>query len=361
MAVKIRFMTLVYAILRAMRRISIAPMMDCTDRHFRRLMRSITQNTLLYTEMITTGAVIHGDRERLLGYNDIEHPVALQLGGSDPKALAHSSQIAEDWSYDEVNLNVGCPSDRVQSGRFGACLMKEPELVADCIAAMKAAVNIPVTVKTRIGVDDQDSYALLCRFIEIVKAAGCESFTLHARKAWLKGLSPKENRNIPPLHYDRVYQLKTDFPELEININGGIKTIAAMQEHLQYVDGVMLGREAYSNPYLMVQVDGLFFDAKESMPSQHEVVLDYLPYVIEQFSQGVPLRRLTRHLVGLFQGMPGARAWRRYLSENSGRGSTPAIIEQGLEFVKGVEDAIDSHVRRDLSTEKSNPQCFSSS
>lgn len=293
--------------------------MDCTDRHFRRLMRAITQKTTLYTEMITTGAVIHGNRECLLGFNEAEHPVALQLGGSDPKALAESSKIGADWGYDEVNLNVGCPSDRVQSGKFGACLMKEPRLVAECVAAMNAVVNIPVTVKTRIGVDEQDGYELLCQFVETVKQAGCEMFILHARKAWLKGLSPKENRNVPPLNYDCVYQLKKDFPNLDISINGGIKTIDETHKHLQHVDGVMLGREVYSNPYLMASVDQQFYQSNLPIKSRHEVVFDYLPYLIEQHARGVPLRRLTRHLIGIFQGVPGAKAWRRYLSENVNR------------------------------------------
>lgn len=316
-----------------MRTVSIAPMMDCTDRHFRRLMRSITQKTYLYTEMITANAVIHGDRERLLGYDEVEHPIALQLGGSDPKALATAAKIAEDWVYDEVNLNVGCPSDRVQSGKFGACLMKEPQLVADCVAAMNAAVNIPVTVKTRIGVDDLDSYALLCQFIETVAKAGCDVFILHARKAWLKGLSPKENRNIPPLNYDCVYQLKKDFPNLEISINGGVKTLGQMRQHLQHVDGVMLGREAYSNPYLFAEVDQQFYQSTSPIKTRQEVVLEYLPYVIEQHAKGVPLRRLTKNLIGLFQGMPGARAWRRYLSENSGRGATVNIVREALGLI----------------------------
>jgi len=316
--------------MRVMRRISIAPMMDCTDRHFRRLIRAITQKTYLYTEMITTGAVIYGDRERLLDFSHVEHPVALQLGGSDPKALAESSKIAKDWGYDEVNLNVGCPSDRVQSGKFGACLMKEPELVAECVAAMRAVVDIPITVKTRIGVDDQDAYALLCQFIGTVNTAGCETFILHARKAWLKGLSPKENRNVPPLHYDRVYQLKKDFPDLEIIINGGISALDETHAHLDHVDGVMLGREAYSNPYLLATIDRDFYESDSPIKSRHEVVLDYLPYIIEQHVQGIPLRRLTRHLIGLFRGVPGAKVWRRYLSEKVGQESTVNVVEEAL-------------------------------
>ena len=293
-------------------------MMDCTNRHYRRLMRLITQHTLLYTEMITANAIIHGDCERLLGFNPEEHPVALQLGGANPKDLARSCKIAEDFSYDEVNLNVGCPSDRVQAGRFGACLMKEPELVAECFSAMQSAVKMPITIKTRIGVDDQDSYEALCRFVEIVKQAGCETFILHARKAWLKGLSPKDNRNVPSLQYETVSLLKRDFPGLEIIINGGIKTLEAVREHLEYTDGVMLGREAYSNPYLFVDIDKEFYDDDSAIKSRHEVVLNYLPYVAKQLSKGVPLRHLMRPLIGLFQGIPGAKKWRRFLSENAG-------------------------------------------
>ena len=322
--------------MRAMRRISVAPMMDCTDRHFRRFMRSITQKTYLYTEMITTGAVIHGDRKRLLAFSKVEHPVALQLGGSDPKALAESARIAQQWDYDEVNLNVGCPSNRVQSGRFGACLMKEPERVADCVAAMKAVVTIPVTVKTRIGVDNQDSYSALCQFIDKVKTAGCETFILHARKAWLNGLNPKENRTIPPLHYDRVHQLKKDFPDLEIIINGGIKTITEINGQLLHVDGVMLGREAYSNPYLMAGVDRAFYQSNVVIKSRREIVFDYLPYIVDQHQQGVSLRRLTRHLIGLFQGVPGAKAWRRYLSENANSCASVDVVEKAMGLLPSI-------------------------
>ena len=309
-------------------------MMDCTDRHYRMLMRQISRHVLLYTEMVTTGAIIHGDRERLLGYTPAEHPLALQIGGSDPKALAECAKMAQDLGYAEVNLNVGCPSDRVQSGHFGACLMKSPQLVADGVAAMQATVQIPVTVKTRIGVDDQDSYPELQFFIDQVAKAGCQSFILHARKAWLKGLSPRENREIPPLRYDVVYQLKRDFPSLEIIINGGIKTLDEMQKHLQHVDGVMIGREAYSNPYLFAAVDQLFYGATAEPLSGKMVIAKYLPYVAEQLAKGVPLRRLTRHLVGLFQGQPGARRWRRYLSENAGQQTGGVdVIHQALALV----------------------------
>lgn len=317
------------------RRISIAPMMNCTDRHYRQLARLLSKHTLLYTEMVTTRAVINGDRDYLLGYNQDEHPIALQLGGSDSAELALSAKIGEDFGYDEINLNVGCPSDRVQAGRFGACLMKEPGLVADGVLAMKNAVQVPVTVKTRIGVDEQDSYEELHQFISTVQAAGCETFIMHARKAWLKGLSPKQNRDIPPLQYGLVYQLKKDFPELEIIINGGIKSNEEVSTHLEHVDGVMLGREAYSNPYWLSCFDRCFYGVQESDPSASAILMRYLPYVSSQLSKGVRLRTITRHLVGMFQGIPKARQWRRYLSENGGaceRGT--AVIEEALAIVQ---------------------------
>jgi len=289
-------------------------MMGCTDRHFRRLVRAITQKAYLYTEMTTANAVIFGDRKQLLDFDAVEHPVALQLGGSEPKMLAQSSKIAKEWGYDEINLNVGCPSSRVQSGKFGVCLMKEPGLVAECVAEMNAVVNIPITVKTRIGVDHQDRYESLCQFVERVKAAGCRTFIVHARKAWLKGLNPKQNRTIPPLNYECVYQLKKDFPDLEIIINGGIKTLEKTHQYLQKVDGVMLGREAYSNPYLLATVDQDFYGNNSPVKSHQDVILEYLPYIIEHHDQGIPLYRLMRPLLGLFQGMPNAKSWRYYIS-----------------------------------------------
>jgi len=298
------------------RAFSVAPMMDCTDRHARYFMRLITKHALLYTEMVTTGALMHGDRDYLLGFDTYEHPVALQLGGSDPDDLALCARIGEDWGYDEINLNVGCPSDRVQSGRFGACLMAEPELVAACVNNMSQSVSLPVTVKTRIGIDEEDSYEALCRFVEIVAAGGCEIFIFHARKAWLQGLSPKENREIPPLKYSTVYQIKRDFPMLHVTINGGVKDLDAVEDHLQYVDGVMVGREAYSNPYFMAEVDRRIFGCIDKCLTRHEILRAYLPYVENQLANGCRLNAMTRHLVGLFQGVPGARAWRRYLSEN---------------------------------------------
>ena len=292
-------------------------MMDCTDRHARYFLRLITRQALLYTEMVTTGAIIHGDRDYLLGYDDFEHPVALQLGGSDPTDLAECAKIGQDRGYDEINLNIGCPSDRVQSGRFGACLMAEPQLVGDGVRAMRDVVSIPVTVKTRIGIDEQDSYEALCDFVKTVSEAGCDVFIFHARKAWLHGLSPKENRDVPPLKYDTVYQIKREFPHLHVSINGGVKTLDAVADHLAFVDGVMVGREAYSNPYFMAGVDGRFLSDNRRVPTRHEILDDYLPYVESQLASGCRLNQMARHLVGLFHGLPGARAWRRYLSEHA--------------------------------------------
>lgn len=312
-------------------RFCVAPMMDWTDRHDRYFLRLISRRVRLYTEMLTTGAILHGDRDKLLGYDLSEHPVAIQLGGSDPKELATAAMIAAAWGYDEINLNVGCPSNRVQSGRFGACLMAEPLLVAECVAAMKAAVKIPVTVKTRIGIDDRDAYEHLQRFIDANAGAGCDVFIIHARKAWLQGLSPRENREIPPLHYDVVYRLKADFPELTIVINGGITDLQQVEGHLAQVDGVMLGRAAYHNPYLLAEVDRRFFGATRPPLSRHQVIEALLPYVAQQLAQGVHLSAITRHVLGLFQGLPGARAWRRHLSEHAHRrGAGVAVLEAAL-------------------------------
>jgi tRNA-dihydrouridine synthase A len=295
----------------------VAPMMDWTDRHCRYFHRLISQHALLYTEMVTTGALIHGDHNRFLQFNSEEHPLGFQLGGSNPRELAICAKMVEDFGYDEVNLNVGCPSDRVQNGRFGACLMLEPDLVADCVAAMCAAVSIPVTVKSRIGVDDRDSYEELALFIEKVANAGCKTFIVHARKALLKGLSPKQNREIPPLNYDVVFQLKTDFPRLDIIVNGGIASLEQTVNLLQQLDGVMVGREAYHNPYLLAEVDKRIFNGAETSKSRHEIMGLLLPYIEGQLTQGVRLNSITRHILGLFHGEPGARAWRRHLSENA--------------------------------------------
>jgi tRNA-dihydrouridine synthase A len=297
------------------RRISIAPMMARTDRHFRYLARLISRHAVLYTEMITTGALLHGDARRFLAHDIAEHPLALQLGGCIPADMARCARLGADAGYDEINMNVGCPSDRVQAARFGACLMAEPELVADCVAAMCAAVSIPITVKTRIGVDRQDSFEALVAFVDKVAAAGCRSFIVHARKAWLKGLSPRENRELPPLRYDVVHRLKRVFPKLEIIINGGIKTLAQARAQLSFVDGVMLGREAYRNPYLLADLDEYFYGASQAPLTRAGVLERYIPYVEAQLAQGVPLTRIATHLMGLFQGMVGARAWRRHLGE----------------------------------------------
>ena len=308
-------------------------MMDCTDRHFRYLARLISRHTYLYSEMVTVGAVIHGCRERLLGFHPAESPVALQLGGSDPLLLSQCSKIAEDWGYDEVNLNVGCPSARVQSGMFGACLMKEPELVARCFEAMQSAVSVPVTIKTRIGVDEQDSYEALHHFVSMLANAGCQVLIVHARKAWLNGLSPRENREIPPLNYDVVYQLKSDFPAMEIIINGGIKTLDAALDQLTSVDGIMLGREAYANPYLLSSVDSLLYGVQAPIQSRRAIVNAYLPYILEQHAAGVPLRHMVRHLIGLYQGVPGAKRWRRFLSENVSTMPPLPLMENALSLV----------------------------
>ncbi|SJM91979.1 tRNA dihydrouridine(20/20a) synthase DusA [Crenothrix polyspora] len=298
------------------RRFCVAPMMDWTDRHCRYFHRLISQHALLYTEMVTTGALIHGDNHRFLQFNTQEPPLALQLGGSNPQDLATCAKMAEDYGYDEVNLNVGCPSERVQNGRFGACLMLEPDLVAECVAAMQQAVGIPVTVKSRIGVDEQDSYEALVNFVATLTQAGCATFIIHARKAWLSGLSPKQNREVPPLRYDIVYQLKTDFPDAEIILNGGITTLEQAEAALQHVDGVMVGREAYHNPYIMADVDRRFYGAVRE-PLTREAILDLLiPYVQQQLQAGMRLNTVARHILGLFHGMPGGKLWRRQISEN---------------------------------------------
>jgi tRNA-dihydrouridine synthase A len=313
----------------------VAPMMDWTDRNCRFFHRQISRHALLYTEMLTTGAVIHGDRERLLGFSPAEHPVAIQLGGSEPDQLAKAARIAEEWGYDEINLNVGCPSDRVQSGRFGACLMAEPELVAQLVAAMREAVRIPVTVKSRLAIDELEEWPTIENFVRLVSAAGCQRFIVHARKAWLQGLSPKENRDVPPLRYELVHRLKAEFPHLDISLNGGVKSLDAAAEHLRQVDGVMIGRAAYENPYILAEADRRFFGATESPRERHAVVEAMLPYMEERLRQGAPLSAITRHMLGLFQGLPGARAWRRYLSENVHKpGAGPEVVSAALGMVR---------------------------
>jgi tRNA-dihydrouridine synthase A len=306
-------------------------MLDWTDRHCRYFHRLISRHALLYTEMVTTGALLHGDPGRFLHFNKAEHPVAFQLGGSDPKDLAVCAKMIEDWGYDEVNLNVGCPSDRVQNGRFGACLMAEPELVGECVTTMRQSVSIPVTVKSRIGIDERDSYEELLEFIMTVADAGCDTFIVHARKAWLSGLSPKQNREVPPLRYDSVYQLKNDLPGLEIILNGGITTLDQAEEVLNHVDGVMVGREAYHNPYLLAEVDRRFFDEACEPRSRQEILNLLIPYIQQQLKNGVRLNSISRHILGLFHGAPGARGWRRHISENVGKpGADENVIVDAL-------------------------------
>ncbi|ATQ43669.1 tRNA dihydrouridine(20/20a) synthase DusA [Caulobacter mirabilis] len=322
--------------------LSIAPMMDWTDRHFRAFHRVLSRRALLYTEMVTTGAVLHGDRARLLGYDPVEHPVALQLGGSDPRDLAASAKIGEDLGYDEINLNVGCPSDRVQSGRFGACLMREPELVAECMAAIIDAVKIPSTVKCRIGVDDQDPEESLFRLVDLSAKAGVSLFVVHARKAWLQGLSPKENRDIPPLDYPLVYRLKRERPDLTIVINGGVPSLDAAEEHLGHVDGVMLGRAAYHEPALLAQADRRVFGEAVEDVDLFEAVERYKPYVAARLAEGWHLSGMTRHMLGLFHGRPGARAWRRILTVESVKsGAGLEVIDAALAAVAGAKQGHD--------------------
>jgi len=296
---------------------SIAPMLDWTDRHQRFFMRLISQRAHLYSEMITTGALIYNDPERYLPFNEEEHSVALQLGGNHPEELARCARLAQDYAYDEVNLNVGCPSDRVKNGRFGACLMASPKIVAEGVAAMKAEVDIPVTVKHRIGIDEQDSWDELCEFVETVAAVSCDAFIVHARKAWLSGLSPKQNREVPPLKYDVVHRLKKTYPQLIFVLNGGITNLLQTQEQLAFVDGVMMGREAYHNPYSLVEYDAVLFNDQHKIPSRFEILESLYPYIEKQLSLGNRLHDITRHILGLFLGQPNAKIWRRYLSENA--------------------------------------------
>jgi tRNA-dihydrouridine synthase A len=313
---------------------SVAPMMDWTDRHCRAFHRTLTRKALLYTEMVTTGAILHGDRQRLIGFDPVEHPVALQLGGSDPRDLAACAKIAEDWGYDEVNLNVGCPSDRVQNGRFGACLMKEPALVAECVATMRAAVRIPVTVKSRIGVDDQDPETALFAFVETVSKADVATFIVHARKAWLKGLSPKENREVPPLDYELVYRLKVARPELTVVLNGGLTILDHAKAALKKVDGVMFGRAAYQDPWLLSYIDEEVFRGQKVVETREDAVAAFKPYLAARLAEGVPLHAMTRHMLGLFNGQPGGRLWRRVLSERGvQKGATVDVVDAALQAV----------------------------
>lgn len=314
--------------------LSVAPMMDRTDRHFRYFMRQIARRPLLYTEMVTSAAILHGDREKLLGFSPAEKPLALQVGGDSPKDLAICAKVAEEWGYDEVNLNVGCPSSRVQSGNFGACLMAEPRRVADAIAAMGDATALPVTVKHRIGIDDRDRYEDMASFVRIVSETGCRRFTVHARKAWLQGLSPKENRNVPPLRYGDVYRLKQEFPHLIIEINGGFTTLEQVKQQLEKVDAVMIGRAAYDNPYLFAMSDREIYGEITTPPTRHQVIEQMLPYIEDWTSRGGRLNSITRHILQLFAGQPGTKAWKRYLSENAHRdGAGVEVVEAALKQV----------------------------
>jgi tRNA-dihydrouridine synthase A len=316
------------------RRFCVAPMLDCTDRHERYLARLISKNTVLYTEMITTGALLFGHKPRFLDFDQSEHPVALQLGGSEPDAMTKSAELVQEWGYDEVNINVGCPSDRVQSGSFGACLMQTPQLVADNVKQMQASVDIPVTIKCRIGVDEQEPRDALWALVDASAKAGCKTFLVHARKAWLKGLSPKKNRDVPPLDYDLVYELKADFPELEIVINGGINTIEDSLEHLKHVDGVMMGREAYSNPYIMARVDQEIYGDKDVPRTRDDVLAEYIKYTEQRLQNGSRLNHLSKHIVGLYHGEPRSRLWRRHISQNA------HIPGSGTEVLHAAYDAM---------------------
>ena len=309
-------------------------MLDWTDRHERYFLRLISRHAYLYTEMVTTGALLRGEAKRHLQFDMEEQPIALQLGGSDPIDLAECAKMAEDYGYNEVNINVGCPSERVQKGAFGACLMEEPQRIAECVDAMRDAVAIPITVKNRTGIDEQDEEQALRYFIAVVAQAGCETFIIHARKAWLKGLSPKQNREVPPLNYELVYQIKREYPALNIIINGGIKTMVASQNHLCHVDGVMLGREVYHNPYLLAQVDAAFYGEAENRESRQQILQQYFSYIEQQIEQGVHLKHMSRHLLGLFQSQPGAKAWRRHISENAHRdGAGIEVLQQAMAYI----------------------------
>ncbi len=324
------------------RRLSVAPMMDRTDRHCRSFLRAISTRVLLYTEMVTTGAILHGDSARFLAYDKAEHPLALQLGGADPVALAACARLAAEYGYDEINLNVGCPSQRVQAARFGACLMAEPATVAACVAAMIEASGLPVTVKSRIGIDQRDGYEDLLAFVERIADAGCRTFIVHARKAWLTGLDPEQNRNVPPLRHDLVHRLKKDRAGLEIIVNGGITTLDETSEHLGRVDGVMIGRAAYADPYMLAEVDRQIFGAAEPKPTRAEIVARFLPYIAARLGEGIFLSHITRHMLGLYSGIPGARAWRRHLSENACRpGAGLAVVEDAA----GLAEAGARHLR----------------
>lgn len=322
-------------------------MMDCTDRHYRFMMRFLTRETLLYTEMVTTGAILFGDKPRHLDFSTAELPLSLQLGGDDPEALARCAVLAQEWGYTEVNINVGCPSDRVKNGQFGACLMARPERVAECVSAMQAQVDIPVTVKHRIGIDDLDRYGDMRNFVSTVAAAGCQRFSVHARKAWLQGLSPKQNRNVPPLRYEDVYRLKDEFPELVIEMNGGVKTLEDFDRHLERVDAVMIGRAAYDNPTLFAKVDQRYYGARERNESlvktRRELIESMFPYVESVLKTDAWLSRVTRHMHGLFNGMKGTRAWKRFMAENSyGPDANVDTLKRAMEVVP--DETLDARI-----------------
>ena len=322
------------------RKFSVAPMMDWTDRHCRYFHRQLSRNAVLYTEMVTSGALIHGDYERFLQHDAFEYPLALQLGGHDPAALAQCARYAQQWGYQEVNLNVGCPSDRVQNGRIGACLMAEPGTVAAAVTAMKSVVDIPVTVKHRIGINGRESYEELIDFVGCVAEAGCETFIVHARIAILEGLSPKQNRDVPPLKPDWVYQLKQDFPDLEITINGGIKSFDEIGSHMMKLDGVMVGREAYQNPYMLAEVDSRLYGSDEPLIKRRQVIENMVPYIESQLAQGTYLSHITRHMLGLYQGVPGARRFRRHISENAHKDGA------GVDVLIDAAKLVEAHLKR---------------
>ena len=321
-------------------RISVAPMMDWTTKDYRYFARLFNPNVVLYTEMVTTGAIIYGGANRHLDFNKEEYPIVLQLGGSNPQELATCTKMAEDWGYNEVNLNVGCPSDRVQNNKIGACLMAEPDLVAECIHSMQKAVSIPVTVKHRIGIDDMQSYEEMLHFVDTVAATGCTHFIVHARIAILQGLSPKENREVPPLRYEDVYRLKQERPHLTIEINGGIKTFEETQQHLQHVDGVMIGREAYHNPYLLAELGQLW---NLEAPDRFDIMQQMMPYIHQRVAEGAPLSIITRHILGLFQNLPGARKWRQALS--GGNAKTIADIENAIQNIQAAMQRTEDYIK----------------
>lgn len=328
--------------------ISIAPMMDCTDRHYRYMMRFLTKRTLLYTEMVTTGAILFGDKNRHLDFSKEELPLALQLGGDDPAAMAECAKLAEQWGYTEVNINVGCPSDRVKNGQFGACLMARPERVRECVDAMKACVEMPVTVKHRIGIDDLDRYEDMANFVDVVSKSGADRFSVHARKAWLNGLSPKQNRNVPPLRYEEIYRLKREFPDLEIEINGGVKTWRDSEMHLEHVDAVMIGRAAYDNPFLFATADQQFFGEYHSTVKTRRALIEAMfPYVEDVLKTDAWLSRITRHMHGLFNGMKGTKAWKRFMAENAyGSDANLDTLRRAIEVVpdETLDTEIDTHL-----------------